>query len=172
MNDNDRDLDQIEVGRRELLNALASAGGVLATRVLLPAVWSTPILASMALPAHAAMSSSVSQAQEPAQDSSATPGSGAGGVAIVATVVSGKVKLVITPPAALISARTQYQVYESLTPSGASEPFVRIVGLMTPSADSTLSGSVTLELERSAGAYKYQLRWDGGHTAWVSVNVA
>jgi hypothetical protein len=172
MSTNNSDREEISEGRRELLKAVAAAGGVIATRVLLPVAWSTPIVASMSLPAHAAMSSPISQDKNP-EGSKDEPGTGPDGAAIVSAVSSGKVTLTVLPPTSVISGRTQFQVVEELdvTTSSPPEKFVRVVALMTPSADSALSGSFTVDLTRSNGTYRYQLRWSGGHTAWVSVNV-
>jgi hypothetical protein len=172
MSTNHSDREEISEGRRELLKAVAAAGGVIATRVLLPVAWSAPIVASMSLPAHAAMSSPYSQDAKPEGDRD-EPGTGPDGAAIVGAVSGGKVTLTILPPSSVITGRTQFQVVEELALNQASPPqtFVRVVALMTPSADSSLSGSFTVDLTRSNGTYRYQLRWAGGHTAWVSVNV-
>jgi hypothetical protein len=172
MSTNNSDREEISEGRRELLKAVAAAGGVIATRVLLPVAWSTPIVASMSLPAHAAMSSPISQDEVP-EGSSDTAGTGPDSAAIVPAVSGGKVTLSIYPPAPVLSGRTQFQVVEELnvTTSSPPEKFIRVVALMTPSADQGLSGSFTVDLTRSNGTYRYQLRWSGGHTAWVSVNV-
>jgi hypothetical protein len=169
----EHNLDSESLGRRELLKAMAGASGWAASRLLLPAAWSAPVLASMALPAHAQMSSPNSEPPEPPEDEPEAAGTGPNDAAIVATVEDSTVTLTVWPPAALISNRTQYQVYERLDDTKASPvtKFVRVVGLMTPSADATLSGSVSFELSRAAGRYEYQLRWPGGHTAWVEVTV-
>jgi hypothetical protein len=173
MSTNNRDQDEVSAGRRELLKAVAAASGVVATRVLLPVAWSTPIVASMALPAHAALSSASSQPQNSPAGSTTTPGSGANGVAIVPTVSGETVTLTITPPASVITARTQFQVCERFddTKATPTAKFVRVVSLMTPSGDATLSGSFKLELTRPKGDYEYQLRWSDGNTAWVQVTV-
>ncbi len=173
MSTNHSDRDEVSEGRRELLKALAATSGIVATRVLLPVAWSTPIVASMSLPAHAAMSSSASQPANPPSGDKAEEGSGPEGVAISAAVSGTKVTLTITPPATVISARTQFQVYERFDDRKASPPtpFVRVVALMTPSADKALSGSYSVELTREPADYEYQLRWTGGYTKWVAVKV-
>ena len=131
------------------------------------------VVAATALPAHASMSNPNSQSTEPPAGSVLTTGSGPGGVAITATASTGKVTLTINPPTSVITARTQFQVCERFedTKATPSAKFVRVVSLMAPSADTSLSGSYSLVLGRAKATYEYQLRWDGGHTAWVSATV-
>jgi len=172
MSTNNFDRDEISEGRRELLKAVAAAGGVIATRVLLPVAWSTPIVASMALPAHAEMSNSNSQGEAPSGDKVET-GTGENGAVFSAVIASGKITLTITPPSSVISGRKQFQVYERLDDTKASPPtpFVRVVALMTPSADPAFSGSFVVELTRPPARYEYQLRWVGGHTDYKAFEV-
>lgn len=173
MSTNESDREEISEGRRELLKAVAAAGGVVAARVLLPAAWSTPIVASMSLPAHAQMSNPNSQSTEPPEGDELEQGSGTDGVAIRASASGSSVTLLITPPKSVVTERTQFQVYERFDDSKASPPakFVRVVALMTPSADMGFSGTYSLQLTREPADYEYQLRWTGGYTAWVALQV-
>lgn len=168
MSTNESEREEISEGRRELLKAVAAAGGVVATRVLLPVAWSTPIVASLSLPAHASMSNPNSEPLDPPASDKMVDD-----VGITVALAGTKVTLTVAPPKSVISARTQFQVYERFDDTKASPPakFVRVVALMTPSADEAFSGSYTVELTREPADYEYQLRWPGFYTKWVPAKV-
>ena len=165
-------------GRRELLKAIASGGGLVAARVLLPAAWSAPIIAAMELPAHAGLSQPVcaGASDEPPGGSVLQSGD------FVKATIDGTTHVVeVTVPPSLVANRTPYQVYERETtsyPLGTDEKNVGgstgnrkgtcVARLVVPSSAPDLSGKVSFKLEnRTSNTYEYQLRWQGGHTAWV-----
>ena len=148
-------------GRRQLLKAIGAGAGYVAVRLALPAAWSTPVVASLVLPAHAQASSGLACVAETpptgsVQDNTAT---------ITPTVTAGQVSLVIKPPAGLLSGRKPFVLCE-LTGTTNS-----VASTVIPSADAALSGQITQSFSRAKGTYKYQTRWEDGHSAWVTVVV-
>lgn len=138
MSTNQSDPDETSEGRRELLKAIAAASGVIATRILLPIAWTAPIVTSMPLPAHAAMSS-------------CGP--------ITGSVANGVVTLTLKPSASAIAGRKQIQVLEKQNILFATAPGQeQVVALLTPSSATDFSGSFTLELKRpDKGSYEYRM---------------
>lgn len=177
MDSNSHDDKSVSQGRRELLQAIVAGSGWVATRALLPAVWSSPIVGSMLLPEHAAASYNTttdtvtSEGVTFASAADDLAGTGPNAAAIVAIAGTGTVSLTIYPPSEVFAERVQYHVYEYADDDNEKTKGT-VVALMTPSNDSALSARVDVSLKRNAGGYHYQLRLvDGRHTAWVGVKV-
>ncbi len=164
--------EPIAPGRRELLKAMAAGGSWVMARAILPAVWSAPVVAGMALPEHAQASCRNTVQVDP--PSSSASHSWTNAVLVDHEVVSTlhdtvKITVTVTAQDELIAERTQFQLYErSEAEDGTS--YVCVVALITPSDDATFSRTRTITLERPGGTYAYQLRWDGGHTEWREIN--
>lgn len=169
----------LPLGRRELLKALAGAGGFVATRILLPAMWTAPLIASMPLPAHADMSvASGCVILDQTNDGAAT-GTLDAAAGIVPSLITGGLRLTITPPASLLANRTPYRVVEEIIETCTSgngtmnnKTFYQTLATYNPSTSAALSGTAVLDLTRTKGTYKFQLRWNGGYTALVTQVVA
>lgn len=144
--------DDPHEGRRALLKALAVSGGYAASRVLLPALWTTPAIASLALPAHAESSCApVSNAPEQGSKPTATVDS-----------TTKQITLTFTYPDSLKSARDQFSICEEKV-GGTRE-------LLAMGVPNTLPTAVH-QLTRTPGKYRFQFRWSTGQSPWVDVEV-
>lgn len=166
--ENSNDNDEKTLGRRELLKAIAGAGGIVASRLLLPALWSAPILASMPLPAHASLSNPECTGAPFNALGTEVPASAAN---LQAKISNTTITITFNLPSAVVAGRLPYQLYEQETAVQTLITGTCVVALYMPGHRETTQTTKTVtrgQVYAKTNTYKYQLRWSGGYTSWVT----